>query len=100
MNKINQLWQQVPPKVKQWLKGLEVAVVTGCVTVILSAPFADFTTKSGIAKFAAAIIATAGGCVRLYLSQSPIQTVIKETVTAKQVTQDSTTSVTAEKVSQ
>lgn len=100
MKTINQLWQQVPPVVKQWLKGLEVAVITGCVTAILSAPFADFTTKEGILKFAATILATAGGCVRLYLTQSPIQSVIKETVTAKQETKDSVTSVTAEKISQ
>jgi len=100
MNKLNVFWQKIPPPVKQWLKGLEVAVVTGCISAIVAAPFADFGTKAGITKFALTIVATAGGCVRLYLAQSPIQAVLKESVEVKQETPAGTTTVSAEKISQ
>ncbi len=82
MKTIIAYWQKVPQPVQKWLKGLEVFVITGVVTSLVSAPFADFTTKGGIAKFAGIVAATAGGCVRLYLIQSPVQNVIQETVLA------------------
>lgn len=78
MTKIIIYWQKLPAPVRTWLKGLEVAVVTGVVTAAATLPFADFSSKAGIAKYAASIAAVAGGCVRLYLTQSPIQTVIQQ----------------------
>ena len=82
MKTIISYWQKVPAPVRTWLKGLEVFVLMGVVTSLMAAPFADFTTKGGIAKFAGIVAATAGGCVRLYLIQSPVQNVIQETVLA------------------
>ena len=77
------MWNKIPQPVQRWLKGAEVAVVTGVVSALFAAPAADFTTKSGIAKYAATIGAVAAGCLRLYLAQSPIQNVISEVKTSE-----------------
>lgn len=82
MKTIIAYWQRIPAPVRVWLKGLEVFVLTGVVSALLAAPFADFTTKAGIAKFVGIAVASAGACVRLYLIQSPVQNVIQETVLA------------------
>lgn len=76
MKKILQLWNRLPPRLQQWLRGLEVFVLTGIVTALLKSPSADFTTRAGLAKYFGEILAVAGSCVRLYLAQSPIQTVL------------------------
>lgn len=85
------LWNKLPPTVRKWLQGLEVAVITGAISAIVTIPAADFSSKAGVAKFIAAFTVTVGGCVRLYLTQSPVQNVVKELVASKEVTADGVT---------
>jgi hypothetical protein len=84
--KIIALWNRIPTPVRTWLKGLEVFVLTGTVSALMALPAADFSTTGGIAKFWGIVVAAAGGCVRLYLIQSPVPELIKQTVTASSVT--------------
>jgi hypothetical protein len=79
------VWEKVPVPLQRWLKGAEVAVVTGVVMFLATVPFADFTTKAGITKFWVSIGGVAGGCMRLYMAQSPLQNVIKEVTAEKTV---------------
>lgn len=75
------VWNRIPEKLRTWIKGLEVAIVTGVISGLVTLPTADFSTKAGIAKFAATIATVAGGCLRLYLIQSPIQNVLLQVKT-------------------
>lgn len=93
MKTIIDLWNKIPAKLQTWLKGLEVAVVSGVISALLAAPSADFSTKAGWAKFLATVGAVIGGCVRLYLTQSPLQNVITATE-KKSVVTDGNVAVT------
>lgn len=88
MKKLVDMWKNMPPQLKKWIRGLEVAVLTGVVSAIVTSPLANFHSKEGIVKYAAGILVTAGGCVRLYLTQSPLQNVIKETLINTEVEKD------------
>lgn len=78
-------WNKIPAPMQRWIKGAEVAVLTGVVTAIVTAPAADFSSKTSITKFAAYIAVAAGGCMRLYMAQSPLQNVIKQVSAEKTV---------------
>jgi hypothetical protein len=94
MNSVSELWAKVPPTVKAWLKGAEVAILTAVVTAAMAFPAADFTTKARIWKFIGICAASAGGALRLYLSQSPIQSVVSETLAVKQTATETTVDAT------
>jgi hypothetical protein len=94
MKKVLAFWAGLPAPVKSWLKGLEVFVLTGVVTAALAFPEADFSSKTGIAKFAGTILAAAGACVRLYLTQSPVQKVIAEVEASRTVSPAGTVKTT------
>lgn len=85
MNKVLAFWAGLPAPVKAWLKGLEVFVLSGVVTAAMAFPSADFSSKEGVLKFAGTIVAAAGGCVRLYLIQSPVQKVVAEVQASRTV---------------
>lgn len=82
------LWRRIPPPVQQWLRGAEVAVVTAIVSAFAIAPLTDFTTKTGIAKFVAGIGGAGYAAFRLYVTQSPVQNVVKQVVTTEHATVD------------
>lgn len=86
MNKISQFWNRIPPPVQKWVKGLEVAVISGLISSLLTIPTADFSTRQGWAKFIAAEAAVMVGCVRLYLAQSPLQNVLSVTQKKSELT--------------
>lgn len=98
------MWQKIPVNVRQWIKGAEVAVVTALVSGFVAAPASDFTTKKGIMEFVAGVGATAYGALRLYMTQSPVQNVIKEDVVSSVKTQvgavSQTTTVASSKETQ
>lgn len=78
-NKIMAVWEALPPKLRAWLKGAEVAVVTAVVASCVAAPVADLHTKRGISEFAAGVFAAAYGALRLYVAQSPLPVAAKVT---------------------
>lgn len=88
--KLQALWIKTPLPVRRWIKGAEVAVVTAVVTAFVGAPAADFTTGEGITKFAAGVAAAAYGGLRLYLAQSPLATVVRESVVTEETTKTTT----------
>ena len=81
MNKLTKwiyaVWMSIPPKLQGWIKGLEVAILTGAVSAAFAYPVSDFSTKEGIAKFIAVVVAAAGGAMRLYIIQSPFPLSVK-----------------------
>jgi hypothetical protein len=77
--KLVAFWNGLPDKTKQWLKGAEVAVATAVVTSYVAAPASDFHSKKGIAEFSAGVGAAAYGALRLYMAQSPIPVLVKQT---------------------
>lgn len=77
--KIEAVWLALPPRLRVWLKGAEVAVVTAVVASCVAAPVADFRTKKGISEFAAGVLAAAYGALRLYVAQSPLPVAAKVT---------------------
>jgi hypothetical protein len=81
-------WNAIPKPVQTWLKGLEVAILTGTVSALIAFPASDLTTKAGVVKFVGIVAAAAGACVRLYLKQSPIQNVVEEIAASRTVTVD------------
>lgn len=81
--KVVAFWKSLPPKVQQWLKGAETAVITGLVAYLATYRAADFTTKQGIAEFAAGIGAAMYAALRLYMTQSPIPMLVKKTTSSQ-----------------
>lgn len=77
MDAIKQFWNKIPAPVQKWLKGLEVAVLSGLISSLVAIPVSDFSTKQGWAKFIGAEFAVMAGCVRLYMAQSPFQNALK-----------------------
>lgn len=102
MGKLLAFWAGLPAPVKVWLKGLEVFVVTGMVSAAFAFPEADFSSRAGIAKFVGIIVTAGGGCVRLYLKQSPVQKVIQEVAASRTVVSPGGTvqDVVSEKITQ
>lgn len=79
-------WSKVPPPLKAWLKGAEVAVVGAVTAACIGVPATDFTNKESIAKLAAGVGAAAYGAIRLYMAQSPIQNVLQQTASSEKLT--------------
>lgn len=75
--KIEAVWLALPPRLRVWLKGAEVAVVTAVLASCVAAPVADFRTKKGVSEFAAGVLAAAYGALRLYVAQSPLPVAAK-----------------------
>ena len=75
------MWGHIPSPVQKWIKGAEVAVVSAVVGGFVLLPVSDLTTKTGVFKFVGGIVSLAYGGLRLYITQSPVQNVIKEVVT-------------------
>jgi hypothetical protein len=86
VTKVIDFWQSLPPSIQRWLKGAEVAVGTAIIVGCTGVPFSDFTTKHGILKFLASVAVLAYGGLRLYLAQSPLPTLIKQTVESQTLT--------------
>lgn len=86
MNTIKAFWNKIPAPVQKWIKGLEVAVISGLISSLVTIPVADFSTKQGWAQFVAAEVAVMAGCVRLYMAQSPLQNVIVATEKKSELT--------------
>jgi hypothetical protein len=86
MNTIKSLWSKIPAGVQKWLKGAEVAIVSGVVSSLVAGPNADFSTKAGWTKFILTEVGVMGGCLRLYMAQSPLQNVLTATETKSEIT--------------
>ncbi len=91
--KLKALWAKLPPKTQQWLKGAEAAVVAAVVAAFVAAPASNFTTKKGIVEFIAGVGSTAYAALRLYMSQSPVTTVLVENTTVTSTVGDVSHSV-------
>lgn len=77
--KIVAVWDKIPVKYQQWIKGAEAAVATAVIAAFVAAPVSNFHTKEGIAEFAAGVGTAAYAALRLYLTQSPIPVLVKKT---------------------
>lgn len=100
--KIVALWNNIPANTQKWIKGAEVAVATAIITAFVAAPASDFTTKKGIAEFAAGVATAVYGALRLYLTQSPVAMLVKKTTVSetRQVGEVSHTKETVQTVTQ
>lgn len=99
VQRISVLWQKIPPPAQKWLKGAEVFVLTGGISAIISIPHADLTNWHGIVTFGSKVAAAAGGCLRLYMMQSPWQNVVKQIFSVSEKTPEGEKTVTEEVVS-
>jgi hypothetical protein len=76
LTKLIAFWNNLPPNTKQWLRGAEIAVVTGVVASFVAAPATDFSSAKGVTEFAAGVATAAYGALRLYMTQSPITALV------------------------